>query len=276
VVQVQAGATVRYSLLETIRQFAAARLPEFGEETATHLRLLWWALDVARSAEAALASAEWPAWASRLSGEQANIRAALSWALGGHEPEAGRELAARLARWWIATGRYSEGGRFLGTALSIGDAAAPHLQARMLLGAAWSAYNLGDASRAARLAGDGLACAQQAGEPQLEAWGRNLLAGLAWYAGDAGRVRALLESSTGRLEDADRALAARAHVLLARSPPIWPATWPNTIGTVSAPSSSPGPRPGRKASLSPSQLRRLPPSPGPVSRPPPERCWTRP
>jgi DNA-binding CsgD family transcriptional regulator len=217
VVQVQAGATVRYSLLETIRQFAAARLPEFGEETATHLRLLWWALDVARSAEAALASAEWPAWASRLSGEQANIRAALSWALGGHEPEAGRELAARLARWWIATGRYSEGGRFLGTALSIGDAAAPHLQARMLLGAAWSAYNLGDASRAARLAGDGLACAQQAGEPQLEIWGRNLLAGLAWYAGDAGRVRALLESSTGRLEDADRALAARAHVLLANA-----------------------------------------------------------
>jgi predicted ATPase len=113
VVQIQTGATVRYSLLETIRQFAAARLAEFGEETATYLRLLQWALDVARSAEAALASAEWPAWAGRLSGEQANIRAALSWALGGHEPEAGRELAARLARWWIATGRYSEGGRFL-------------------------------------------------------------------------------------------------------------------------------------------------------------------
>jgi predicted ATPase/DNA-binding CsgD family transcriptional regulator len=217
VVQVQAGATVRYSLLETIRQFAAARLAEFGEETATHLRLLWWALDVARSAEAALASAEWPTWASRLSGEQANIRAALSWALGGHEPEAGQQLAARLARWWIATGRYSEGGRFLGTALGIGDAAAPHLQARMLLGAAWSAYNLGDAPRAARLAGEGLACAEQAAEPQLEAWGRNLLAGLAWYAGDADQVRALLEPSTGRLEDADRALAARAHVLLANA-----------------------------------------------------------
>jgi predicted ATPase/DNA-binding CsgD family transcriptional regulator len=217
VVQIQTGATVRYSLLETIRQFAAARLAEFGEETATYLRLLQWALDVARSAEAALASAEWPAWAGRLSGEQANIRAALSWALGGHEPEAGRELAARLARWWIATGRYSEGGRFLGTALGIGDAATPPVQARLLLGAAWSAYNLGDATQAARLAGEGLACAEQAAEPQLEAWGRNLLAGLAWYAGDADRVRALLEPSTGRLEDADPALAARAHVLLANA-----------------------------------------------------------
>jgi predicted ATPase/DNA-binding CsgD family transcriptional regulator len=217
VVQVQTGATVRYSLLETIRQFTAARLAEFGEETATHLRLLAWALDGARSAEATLASAEWQAWASRLSTEQANIRAALSWALGGHEPEAGRELAARLARWWIATGRYSEGGRFLGTALGIGDAAAPYVQARLLLGAAWSAYNLGDAPRAARLADEGLACAKQAGEPQLEIWGRNLLAGLAWYAGDADQVRALLEPSTGRLEDAEPALAARAHVLLANA-----------------------------------------------------------
>jgi predicted ATPase/DNA-binding CsgD family transcriptional regulator len=216
VVQVQADAKVRYSLLETIRQFAAARLAESGEETATHLRLLRWALDVAISAEATLASADWPAQAGRLAAEQANLRAALSWALGGHEPEQGRELAARLARWWIATGQYSEGGRFLDAALGIGDAAS-NVQARMLLGAAWAAYNLGDAPRAARLAGEGLACAKQAGEPQLEIWGRNLLAGLAWYAGDADRVRALLEPSTGRLEDADRALAARAHVLLANA-----------------------------------------------------------
>jgi predicted ATPase/DNA-binding CsgD family transcriptional regulator len=217
VLQAQAGATVRYSLLETIRQFAAARLADFGEDTAAHNHLLSWALEMATAAEATLASAEWPAWASRLSAEQANMRAALSWALGGHDPEAGRELAARLARWWIATGRYSEGGQFLGTALGIADAAAPHVQARILLGAAWSAYNLGDAPQAARLADDGLACAKQAAEPQLEIWGRNLLAGLAWYAGDAGRIRALLEPSTGRLEDADPALASRAHVLLANA-----------------------------------------------------------
>jgi predicted ATPase len=217
VVQIQTGATVRYSLLETIRQFAADRLAESGEQTAVHLRLLRWALDMARSAEATLASADWPAWASRLSAEQANMRAALSWALGGHQPEAGRELAARLARWWIATGRYSEGGQFLTMALGIPAAAAPDVQARVLLGAAWSAYNLGDTPRAARLADEGIACAQQAGIAQLEIWGRNLLGGLAWQAGDADRVRALLKPGTGVLEEADRALAARAYVLLANA-----------------------------------------------------------
>ena len=217
VVQIHAGATVRYSLLDTIRQFAAGRLASSGEQAAVHTCLLQWALDLARSAEATLAGAEWPAWASRLAAEQASIRAALSWALGGQDPEEGRELAARLARWWIATGRYSEAGQFLAMALRVKAAAAADVQARVLLGAAWAAYNLGDNPRAARLADEGIACAQQAGEARLELWGRNLLGGLAWQAGDADRVRALLEHSTGRLEVADRALAARAHVLLANA-----------------------------------------------------------
>ena len=170
-VQVQAGPVIRYSLLETVRQFAAGQLAASGEETAVQGRLLRWALEVAQSADAALSTAEWTGWSDRLAAEQANIRAALSWALGGAEPEAGRELAARLARWWIATGRYSEAGQFLTTAAGVPAAAAPGIQARVLLGAAWSAYHLGDNPRAAPLAADGIACARQAGEPQLEVLG---------------------------------------------------------------------------------------------------------
>jgi hypothetical protein len=86
-----------------------------------------------------------------------------------------------------------------------------------MLGAAWSAYHLGDSRRAAPLAADGIAWAEQAGEPQLEAWGRNLLAGLAWHAGDADRVVAELESSRGLSGQSDPALAARAQVLLANA-----------------------------------------------------------
>ena len=216
-VQVQAGPVIRYSLLETVRQFAAGRLAASGEETAVHARLLEWALEVARSAEAALPGAERAGWSDRLSAEQASIRAALSWALGGAEPEAGRELAARLARWWIATGRYSEAGQFLTTAAGVPAAAEPGIQARVLLGAAWSAYHLGDIRRAAPLAADGIACARQAGEPQLEVWGRNLLAALAWHAGDADRVVAELEASRALSGQADPALAARAEVLLANA-----------------------------------------------------------
>jgi len=216
-VQMQAGAVIRYSLLETVRQFAAGRLAASGEETEARVRLLRWALELARSAEAALPSAEWTGWSARLSAEQPSIRAALSWALGGGDPDGGRELAARLARWWIATGRYSEAGQFLTTAAGISAAAAPGIQARVLIGAAWSAYHLGDNQRAAPLAADGIARARHAGEPQLEVWGRNLLAGLAWHAGDADRIVAELEASRGLSGPADPALAARGQILLANA-----------------------------------------------------------
>ena len=180
-----------------------------------HLRLLDWALGEARSAEATVGSAGWAVSASRLAAGQGSIRAALSWALGGARPEAGRELAARLARWWIATGRYSEAGQFLTTAAGVRAVAAPGIQARVLLGAAWSAFHLGDLRRAAPLVGDGIACAQHAGEPQLEVWGRNLLAVLAWHAGDADRIVAEIEASRVLSGQADPALAARAQGLLA-------------------------------------------------------------
>jgi predicted ATPase/DNA-binding CsgD family transcriptional regulator len=214
-VQVQAGPVIRYSLLETVRQFAAGRLAASGEETAVYVRLLQWALEVARSADAALSSAEWAGWSDRLSSEQATIRAALSWALGGQEPERGRELAARLARWWIATGRYSDAGHFLTMAASLPAATDPGLRARVLIGVAWSAFHLGDLRRAAPLGADGIACARYAGESQLEVWGRNLLAVLAWHAGDADRVVAEIEASRTLSGQADPALAARAEALLA-------------------------------------------------------------
>ena len=85
----------------------------------------------------------------------------------------------------------------------------------MLIGAAWSAFHLGDFRRAAPLAADGIACAQHAGEPQLEVWGRNLLAVLAWHAGDADRIVAEIEASRVLSGQADPALAARAQSLLA-------------------------------------------------------------
>jgi len=216
-VQIHDGPVIRYSLLETVRQFAADQLAASGEETALYTRLLRWALEVAQSADAALPGAGLTGWSDRLSSDQASIRAALSWALSGQEPEAGRELAARLARWSIATGRYSEAGQFLTTAAGISAAAPPGVQARVMIGAAWSAYHLGDTPRAALLAADGVALSQQAGEPQLEAWGRNLLAGLAWCAGDADRIVAEIEASRALSGPADPALAARAQVLLAHA-----------------------------------------------------------
>jgi hypothetical protein len=65
----------------------------------------------------------------------------------------------------------------------------------VLIGAAWSVFHLGDFRRAASLVADGIACAQHAGEPQLEVWGHNLLAVLAWHALQANNRRSETASS---------------------------------------------------------------------------------
>ena len=247
-VQIQAGPVIRYSLLETlpVRRWPAAAS---GEGSTVHARLLKWALEVARSAEAALPGAEWPRWSDQLSADQANIRAALSWALGGAEPQTGRELAPRLARWWIATGRYSDVGQFLTTAARLPAVADPGIQARVLLGTAWSAYQLGDGPRAAPLAADGIACARQAGEPQLEIWGRNPRP--AWPGTPATPSRSWLKSKQAE------PYPARPIRRWRRGPrscwptrPGWLATWLSRTGTAGVWPSLPGRRLARKGSPS--------------------------
>ena len=216
-VQIQAGAVIRYSLLETVRQFAAGRLAASGEETAVHVRLLRWALEVARSAEAALPSAEWTGWSDRLSAEQASIRAALSWALGGQEPEAGRELAARLARWWIATGRYSEAGQFLTRAAGIpprripasrpGYCSAPHGRHTTLVTTRGRPRSPPTASPAP-------------GKPANRSWNPGAATCWpAWRGTRATRTGSSPKSNPARglSGQADPALAARAEILLANA-----------------------------------------------------------
>ena len=70
-------------------------------------------LERARSAEAAPAGrrAGGGAGPHRISVDQASIRAALTWALWRRRAGGGTGTGARLARWWIATGRPSEAGR---------------------------------------------------------------------------------------------------------------------------------------------------------------------
>jgi predicted ATPase/DNA-binding CsgD family transcriptional regulator len=214
-IQVRHDGDARYALLETIRAFAAQRLSEMGDEAITRRRHLEWALHLARTADDQLRGAEWRQGSSRLAAERGNLRAALAWALDGEAPSIGRELAARLARWWFVSGRYTEGRQFLTRALAGADGDPPDIRARLHLGAGWCAYHLGDADDAEILGRHGLELAEAAGEHLLAAWARVLLAGLAWSAGNGDRVRDLLAGSAEWSEASGAApLAARATVLL--------------------------------------------------------------
>ena len=92
----------RFSLLETIREYALERLREDGEWTEAHDRHAAYFLALAEPADADLAGSGQLAWLDRLETEHDNLWAALSW-LADHGPlEQAVHLFTRTWRlWWL-------------------------------------------------------------------------------------------------------------------------------------------------------------------------------
>jgi predicted ATPase/Tfp pilus assembly protein PilF len=136
----------RFTMLETIREYALERLIERGEAPATQLAHALYFRDMAERAEPELRGPQQVAWLDRLEDEQANVRAALAWCLDDkqtrdrrHEigavnllPSAsslqspsspasrsdlGLQLAGALAVFWKGRNHLSEGRGLLARAL---------------------------------------------------------------------------------------------------------------------------------------------------------------
>jgi predicted ATPase/DNA-binding CsgD family transcriptional regulator len=102
----------RYRLLETIRQFAAARLTatgdESGELTAVHqAHLTIFGRLAVEAEERFLADDD---LVERLALEHDNLRAALAWALHREDPESSVDLLVGLSHLWLARGLLREAG----------------------------------------------------------------------------------------------------------------------------------------------------------------------
>ncbi len=114
--------SMRYGMLESIRQYAAQRLDESGERVAVQHRAWAWLLDVAGDAD--LDGPDQVAWLEVLEAEHDNIRAALEWAIAtpadaGESPDldSALALAGAMAPFWAARGPVEHGRRWLATAL---------------------------------------------------------------------------------------------------------------------------------------------------------------
>jgi predicted ATPase/class 3 adenylate cyclase/DNA-binding CsgD family transcriptional regulator len=103
------GSEMRYGLLESIRQYAAAGLAEAGEVQAVRGRHLDYYVRLAEGSEPELlrAGREDPVLRT-LTDEVPNLRSALEWAATA-EPSAALRIAASLHLFWLFTGRYHEG-----------------------------------------------------------------------------------------------------------------------------------------------------------------------
>jgi predicted ATPase/DNA-binding CsgD family transcriptional regulator len=168
VVTLEGGSEARYRMLDTIRQYAADRLEEAGEATATRDRHLAYFLALAEAAEPA-ADNDQDRWRETLAAEHDNLRAALEWGLAAADPERGRRLAATLARWWFLRGHTREGLGMLNRAVERAAHDRSELQASLLSGLALVAMGAGRPALTAETAARGLAIATERGDDRNRA-----------------------------------------------------------------------------------------------------------
>jgi predicted ATPase len=93
----------RFSMLETIRDFALQRLRETKEEPELRTRHLEYLVHLARAAEPHLIGPGQVEWTARLHRELPNVRFALEWAIN-NAPSEGLRLATALRFFWYVGG----------------------------------------------------------------------------------------------------------------------------------------------------------------------------
>jgi predicted ATPase/transcriptional regulator with XRE-family HTH domain len=103
----------RFTLLETLREYAVEQLSSSDEERSVRARHAQYFLELAETAEPHLMGAEQALWLKRLAAEQANFNAALTWAQAAGEDLIGLRLSAALWRFWWMHSHLSEGRRWL-------------------------------------------------------------------------------------------------------------------------------------------------------------------
>lgn len=134
---------VRFTMLETIHEYARERLNASSEADLLHQRHLSYFLSLAEIANVKLQTDQAQAWVDRLEMEHDNLRSALQWALEReHYQEQGLRLATKLGIFWSGRKYLSEGRRWLDSALSSNNTS-PEARARALREAAWLALSQG-------------------------------------------------------------------------------------------------------------------------------------
>jgi predicted ATPase/transcriptional regulator with XRE-family HTH domain len=196
----------RYGFLETIRQYAAERLGNAGEEWALRDRHRDWFLALAERAEPELVGPEQVAWLDRLEADHDNLRAALLWCLQRPDAESGLRFGWALWRFWEGRNHLAEGRAGLDEVLALEPPAErPVLECRAQYAAGRMAFLQGDREVARRFLEPCLARARELADPELVASTLVQLGHLARDRGDLDRARAQYDESLRIWRDRDDA-----------------------------------------------------------------------
>ncbi len=195
----------RFTMLETIREYALERLAEREEVEALRQAHAAYYLALGQAAEPELRGPRQVAWMARLELEHNNLRAVLAWsqsaaASDGRAGELGARLAVAVWEFWSRRAPLSEGWRWLAGALSQLALDAPEPEVRRLRAKALSAAgNLamyrGDGAAGRTLLEESLALFQELGDSRGTAYVLLNLGVSYQLQGDLGQAERLMEQS---------------------------------------------------------------------------------
>lgn len=185
----------RYTLLETLREYAIERLEASGEAGVLRRRHAECYLALAQTATEQLTGAEQRAWLERLEVDHDNLRAALAWSLAAGLPELALHICAALWRFWVMHGYLTEGRQWLREALAQAPGAGTGLRAQAFNGAGVLAWRQGDLAEATAALEEALTLRRQMGDEAGMASSLNNLGVIAYDQGNYDRAQAMYEAS---------------------------------------------------------------------------------
>ena len=189
--------SVRYRMLEPIRQYALERLHESEEAEEAWRQHASYYLALAQEAEPELRGQQQGIWLDRLETEHDNFRTALSWAIEQEDAELYLRLAGALWKFWDARGYYNEAHHWFEEVLAKDDRTSAAARAKVLEATGWLAYDRGDMDRAGAAAKEGLELLSAEAEIEV-----GVAAGLRLVLGYVAEMRGDEERATELHEEA--------------------------------------------------------------------------
>ena len=191
----------RFSLLETIRDYARERLRESGQWKEAHDRHAAHFLKLAESASAGLEGPGQVAWLDRLEAEHDNLGAAISWLLDQDQPGPALQLGAMTWQYWWLRGHTEELARYSEATVASGEKLPPGQLSYAQIGLGVLLILRGDKGRAQGLFEQALALFGQLGDKRAIAIATGYLGHLAALLGDYEKASKLLTESLASPEE---------------------------------------------------------------------------
>jgi predicted ATPase/DNA-binding CsgD family transcriptional regulator len=200
------GRTVRYRLLESLREYARECLDASEEAAAVDRRHALFFRDLVERAEPELNGDHQLTWFELVKHEYPNIRAALRWAIARGEAETALRIGGALGWFWEMGGHHTEGRRWLSEMLALPEAAPRTMpRARALSAAGFLTWVQGDFELARAVEDESLSIGRELGNQSHIGWALSCLGNIARSEADYGAAwRCYSESRDAYQQAGDR------------------------------------------------------------------------